>query len=176
VAVDLRIDEKYRPLVGPRSRVSPTQQNPLSDGMLAISPAIARPVERRPPADLRLAYEPGLDLPAPVKGFNGTLEDVGNLASTMAEDTGRTSETARKTMEVHQQTGERLGESARETTRVIRSGAPSSAAPRAASSAPHPALRLPDAAQRPAAGFTPTGGPPGCRPPAAPSSGSPSRP
>jgi phospholipid/cholesterol/gamma-HCH transport system substrate-binding protein len=153
VAVDLRIDEKYRPLVGPRSRVSPTQENPLSDVMLAISPDIARPGERRPRADLRLSYEPGLDLPLllkdltqtrleldrtlqavagvverdlpeAVKGFNGTLQDVSSLASTMAEETGRTSETARTTMEVYQQTGERLGESARETTRVIRSSTP----------------------------------------------------
>ncbi len=65
VAIELRIDERYRRLLGPKSVAYQSQDGLVGDGYIGLTPQpLATPTERRagPEADLTLAYQPSLDL------------------------------------------------------------------------------------------------------------------
>ncbi len=63
VAVDLRIDSRFRRLIGPESRAFRTQESMLGDVIIGLTPDVT-PAEREPPAiDLLLPYDPGTDVP-----------------------------------------------------------------------------------------------------------------
>ncbi len=112
VAVELGIRERYRRLIGPRTRAFRTQENLLGDPLIGLSPDITPAGTPQPRTNRLLPYDPGTDmasllgelaqtrlhldrtlqgmagvvekdLPSAIGSFNGALGDVRQLSGTI---------------------------------------------------------------------------------------------
>ena len=142
VLVDLRIAERYQPLVGPATRATVYQEGLIGSSLIALSADPARDGQTRPRTDRLIPFDasPDLakllvqlgetrlvlnralqgtaaiaerDLPGAVATFNGTLRDVSQLSRQIGRESGATAATARETLQEFTRTGQRL-----ETTSV----------------------------------------------------------
>jgi phospholipid/cholesterol/gamma-HCH transport system substrate-binding protein len=153
VAVDLRIDEHYRRLVGPKSTVSRRQEGFIGASEIQLSTDIL-PAEREVSgSDLLLPYEPGTDvaqlledlaetriqlnkavistgklleadLPDAIRTFEGTLNDVRKHADTLTSETSRTAALSRQTLSVYQRTGQQVLLTSEEANQLMKENSP----------------------------------------------------
>lgn len=88
VAIELQIQERYRHLVGPRSRAYQGQDGVLGDHYIAITPDTARDLPRRStPVDL--PYEPPLTMRDLIRGWQQTRASLQRTLDNTAVLTGR---------------------------------------------------------------------------------------
>jgi phospholipid/cholesterol/gamma-HCH transport system substrate-binding protein len=157
VSVDLRIEERYRGLIGPASKAFRSQDGLIGETQVALSPDVLAPGEKPRRVDFLLPYDPGLDvaellrdlartevklnrtltgtarivekdLPSSFTTVQGTLTDVRELARRMAKETESTAAVTRATLSTYQQTGQEVGLTSSEARQVLRDSAPTLAA------------------------------------------------
>lgn len=153
VAVDLRIDERYRRLLGPRSKASRAQEGFIGSSEIRLSTDIVPPDESVAASDLMLPYDPGTDvaqllkdlaetriqlnravistgrllesdLPDAIGTFEATLTDVRQLADTLSDETASTADLSRQTLSVYQQTGRQVLVASEEANQLMRENSP----------------------------------------------------
>ncbi|MCP9800838.1 MlaD family protein [Synechococcus sp. RedBA-s] len=137
VAVDLRIAERYRPLIGPASRALRYQEGLIGSSLIALSADPVKagqspaktdrliPFDESPDlakllvqiGETRLVLNRALqgtaaiaerDLPGAIAGFNGTLGDMSRLSRRVEQESGTTAASARDTLQEFKRTGQRL--------------------------------------------------------------------
>ncbi|WP_158218496.1 MlaD family protein [Synechococcus sp. 1G10] len=137
VAVDLRIAETYRRLVGPASRAERYQEGLIGASQIALTPDVLPPGKEPPRSDLLIPFEQGPDLaqlleeiaatrlklnrtlegtatvaerdvPRAINSFQATMQDLRRLSSRLELETGRTAATTRQTLQVYEGTAQRI--------------------------------------------------------------------
>ncbi|MEA5422784.1 MlaD family protein [Synechococcus sp. CCY9202] len=153
VAVDLRIVERYRSLLGPRSRAYGTRPGVIGDSEIAITADPSPPGSALARTDLLIPYDPPTDvadllqelaqtrlqldrtlqstvkvvekdLPGAIGRFNGTLADVSRLAGTLNRETGSTAAVTRDTLRAYQRTGAEVGQTSTRVDAVLQKTTP----------------------------------------------------
>lgn len=123
VAIELQIQERYRHLVGPRSRAYQGQDGFVGDHYVAITPDTAKDLPvRRTPVDL--PYEPAPNMRALVKGLeqtHATLQrTLDNTRVLTARDVPRTLVDLRQTLDAVSQLSGRVQQETESTAPELR--------------------------------------------------------
>lgn len=137
VAVDLRIADRYRRLIGPGSHAERYQEGLIGASQIALTPDVLSPGEETPRRDLLIPFRPSADLaqlleeigttriklnralegtarmaerdvPGAVGSFRSTLLDLQRLSRRLELETGRTAATTRQTLQVYESTARRI--------------------------------------------------------------------
>lgn len=137
VAVDLRIAETYRRLIGPASRAERYQEGLIGPSQIALSPDVVPPGKEPPGNELLIPFQQGPDLaklleeigttrlklnrtlegtasvaerdvPRAISSFQATMADLRRLSSRLELETGRTAATTRQTLQVYEGTAQRI--------------------------------------------------------------------
>jgi phospholipid/cholesterol/gamma-HCH transport system substrate-binding protein len=123
VAIELQIQERYRHLVGPRSRAYQGQDGFVGDHYIAITPDTASDLPvRRTPVDI--PYEPSLNMRDLIKGLEqtrGTLQrTLDNTSVLTARDVPRTLADMRQSLGAVSRLSSRMQKEAESTAPEIR--------------------------------------------------------
>ena len=137
VAVDLRIAEQYRRLLGPASRAERYQEGLIGASQIALTPDVTPAGQPAPRSDLLIPFQQGPDLaelleeigttrlklnrtlegtaavaerdvPRAVASFRGTMGDLRQLSTRLEAETSRTAATTRQTLGVYEGTARQL--------------------------------------------------------------------
>lgn len=137
VAVDLRIADRYRRLIGPGSYAERYQEGLIGASQIALSPDVFPPGQESPRRDLLIPFRQSAnlaqlleeigttrlklnralestarmaerDVPGAVNSFQATLQDLQRLSRRLELETGRTAATSRQTLQVYESTARRI--------------------------------------------------------------------